>query len=42
MPTTRSKYHGDLSTDSNDEVKRAHAEGMEVKKACFFISYDWQ
>jgi len=39
---TRSKFHGDLSADSKDEVKRAHADVMEVKKSCFFISYDGQ
>jgi hypothetical protein len=42
VPNTRSKFHGDLSSDSSDEVKRAHADGMEVTKSCFFISYDGQ
>lgn len=42
VPNTRSKFHGDRSTDSNVELKRDHADGMEVTKSCLFISYDRQ
>jgi hypothetical protein len=41
VPNTLSKFHGDLSADSNDEVRRAHADGMKAK-SCFFIYYDGQ
>jgi len=42
VPNKLSKFHGDLSTDSSAELERARADGMEVTKSCFFISYDKQ